>query len=391
MDALTDPITEHSIDIASASHDDVIAAIRSDEAHAADARNAVGEASAVSPEAAAAIATIVDKWRTRQALHRAEKALILQGKALSRSLQRAKSKEEAASAFDNFLAGKEPTGDIETDLMLLPAFAPFSASIAHFRDVRKTVEKEMVKAVRKAPAYDWVKSVRGFGELNYVAIIGETCGSMQGDLSTYNSVAALWKRMGLAVIDGGRQRRVSNAEEALVHGYNPSRRAVAYLLGDCLIRAGSPYSLFHQPKIVEVPKVVVSEKVVTIDRPVVVEKIIEHVIEKPVAAPTPASSLAPPLQLPGAVQPIDALKAKTAAEFTSSQDFKTAELHGTIVSFIGGRLLFDTGQAFVPTPDNPERKTTTEFNGLPGFCKENPIGTNRYDCFAFKGGSAVHI
>lgn len=43
--------------------------------------------------------------------------------------------------------------------------------------------------------------------------------------------------MGLAVIGGQRQRRAADAEEALEHGYNPERRAIAYVLGTELLKA----------------------------------------------------------------------------------------------------------------------------------------------------------
>lgn len=86
--------------------------------------------------------------------------------------------------------------------------------------------------------------------INLAAIIGE-CGEIAG----YRNPSCLWKRMGLAVIDGGRQRKVADAEQAIVHGYNPQRRAVAFLLGDCLIRANSPYkAVYDARKLVELQR-----------------------------------------------------------------------------------------------------------------------------------------
>ena len=66
-------------------------------------------------------------------------------------------------------------------------------------------------------------------------IIAET-----GDLSNYANPAKLWKRMGMAVIEGGRQRRVAGAP-ALEHGYSPRRRAVLFCIGDSIVRTGGPY------------------------------------------------------------------------------------------------------------------------------------------------------
>lgn len=50
-------------------------------------------------------------------------------------------------------------------------------------------------------------------------------------------VAAVWKRLGLAVIDGGRQRRVADADMAALHGYSPERRAVAWNVAEGIVRA----------------------------------------------------------------------------------------------------------------------------------------------------------
>jgi hypothetical protein len=68
-----------------------------------------------------------------------------------------------------------------------------------------------------------------------------------GDIGSYKSASAVWKRMGLAVIGGERQRRIAGAD-ALLHGYSPQRRAVAWNLGVSLMRAqkvGSEYRDFY--------------------------------------------------------------------------------------------------------------------------------------------------
>ena len=63
-------------------------------------------------------------------------------------------------------------------------------------------------------------------------IIGEA-----GDLSNYGTVSRLWKRLGLAVINGERQRKKTSAEDAIAHGYNPRRRAEVWsCVGDPLFK-----------------------------------------------------------------------------------------------------------------------------------------------------------
>ncbi len=96
------------------------------------------------------------------------------------------------------------------------------------------------------PIWPWVKAVSGFGPLNLAAIVGEA-----GDISRYRNPSCLWKRLGLAVIDGEKQGKRTNAEEALVHGYSPRRRCVAYLLGDTMIKVGDKCryrSLYNERK-----------------------------------------------------------------------------------------------------------------------------------------------
>lgn len=174
-------------------------------------------------EDAVIIGKIQYLWRMRQRWHKAEKSLILQGKALCRSIVGG-DKEEASDLFDLAAEGKE----VEESTML--ALAPFLMSIEHFSQSRNKYEKELAKLARKLPAYDWVKSIHGIGDGGYASIIGEC-----GDISNYKSVSALWKRMGLAVFEGTRQRKMSNAEDALLHGYNPSRRSVMWNVGNGLI------------------------------------------------------------------------------------------------------------------------------------------------------------
>lgn len=112
---------------------------------------------------------------------------------------------------------------------------------------RKACQKELLKAAKQLPAAAWVQSVRGFGMPSFAAVVGEA-----GDLGSYDSVAKLWKRMGLAVIDGKAQRRVSDAAEAARHGYNPRRRSEMHVVGECILKAGGPYrEVYDQRKAYE--------------------------------------------------------------------------------------------------------------------------------------------
>lgn len=113
------------------------------------------------------------------------------------------------------------------------AAMPLVDARAFIREDIKPREKEIAALVKTLPVWEWAEPIPGLGEISLGAILGET-----GDLSNYATVSRVWKRMGLAVVDGKRQRRVKGSEEALEHGYSPWRRSVAWVAGDCMIRAG---------------------------------------------------------------------------------------------------------------------------------------------------------
>lgn len=177
------------------------------------------------------VVEIEQLWRMRQRWHRAEKSLILQGKAICRSWTDG-DKDAADKLFAAAAKGAAADPHVEMALM------PFLSAIDRFGTERAAIEKRLRQLARSHPLWLWVAEVKGFGPLNLAAIIGEA-----GEIGSYRNPSCLWKRMGLAVIDGGRQRRVANVDAAAIHGYSPQRRCVAYLLGDTLIKAGDgcPY------------------------------------------------------------------------------------------------------------------------------------------------------
>jgi hypothetical protein len=188
--------------------------------------------SATPPGVSPVVAEIVQLWRMRQRWHRAEKALTLQGKALCRAWTSG-DKEAANALFE-----KAQAGDV-TDPALAMALMPFLAAIGNFEPERTRIEKELRKLARATPVYPWAAEVPGFGELGLAAIIGEASvrendGSIR-TLGDYRSPSGLWKRMGLAVIRGERQRRVKDKDLALEQGYSPARRSAMWNIGGGLI------------------------------------------------------------------------------------------------------------------------------------------------------------
>lgn len=102
---------------------------------------------------------------------------------------------------------------------------------------REASESGMREAVKSLPVYDFAQSVRGFGELGLGIIVAES-GNLAKHIEGFPSVAKVWKRLGLAVIDGRRQQRItSDPELAIRHGYSPRRRAEIWTLADSMFRA----------------------------------------------------------------------------------------------------------------------------------------------------------
>lgn len=94
----------------------------------------------------------------------------------------------------------------------------------------RTQARELARLATFLPVHVWQREVRGFGELGLARIVAEC-----GDLSNYANPAKVWKRMGLAVIDGERQRRVTGGE-AIRHGYVARRASIMYNIGESLLK-----------------------------------------------------------------------------------------------------------------------------------------------------------
>ena len=184
------------------------------------------------------IAEIREQWRRRQAWHRAEKSLTLQAKALCRRLAEGGDKGEADRIYRAALGkGSHPMGEVA-----LLAMLPLDDARRGIERHRKAVEKRLSKLAEALPVAPWVKGTRGVGLASLAAIVGEA-----GDLSNYANPAKLWKRMGLAVMPDGRQRRISGVA-ALDHGYSPARRSVMWNVGACIVKAGGPLKAVYDAR-----------------------------------------------------------------------------------------------------------------------------------------------
>jgi hypothetical protein len=168
------------------------------------------------------IATITELWRRRQSWHRAEKSLTLAAGAICRRYTSGDKLEARA-----MLSALEKGEPVDENIAL--SCGCLLASRDSIAQNRKALEKQLEKLAKTLPIWESVKDTRGLGPLSLAGIVGEC-----GDVGSYKSPAAVWKRMGLAVIGGQRQRRVAGAD-AIKHGFNPSRAAVSFVIGSGLV------------------------------------------------------------------------------------------------------------------------------------------------------------
>ncbi|MGH0031723.1 MAG: hypothetical protein ACQGVC_18190 [Myxococcota bacterium] len=195
-----------------------------------------GQVADVTHAEASLVSEIREQYKLRVDFHRAEKRLTLQIKAICRRLVAGDPKTNKARAQELYKRIKSQAIDPET-----VAFTTYWSDLWTCREVLKkqrlSHERELEKLAKQLPVWTWVESMRGFGPLGLGLIVGEC-----GDLAMYANPAKLWKRMGLALVNGERQRKHTDPELSLLHGYAPERRAVMFVIGDSLVKcSGSPY------------------------------------------------------------------------------------------------------------------------------------------------------
>jgi hypothetical protein len=113
---------------------------------------------------------------------------------------------------------------------------------AHPDTLEASATRKMEDLARTLPVYAWVETVPGFAALGLAIIVAEA-----GDLADYPNPGKLWKRMGLAVIDGQRQgsvpgglSREARAKAWIERKYSPVRRSRSYTIANSLLMSGNP-------------------------------------------------------------------------------------------------------------------------------------------------------
>lgn len=210
-----------------------------------------------SPASSHTINAIRELYRQRVDLLNAEGTLTRQIRAICRRAvgctpedppKLAAEKLKAADALYDQLTAK--SGGVLVPIMA-KAVGPLTAARNGISSELSAIEKMLNKQAMQLPVYEsFVVPLKGFSALGLAKIIGEA-----GDIGQYANPAKLWKRMGMAVIGGERQRKCTDATKAAAHGYSPRRRAVMFVIGDTLLRQKNAMKdLYDARKLVEIAK-----------------------------------------------------------------------------------------------------------------------------------------
>lgn len=139
---------------------------------------------------------------------------------------------------------EQPTESDQQHIQLVaPMAMAWAAAIAPVATHRAAVEKAMRQYAMALPVWPVVEPIAGLGALGLAILVGHA-----GALGDYRGPACLWKRFGVACLDGEAQRRVAgDAEKAIRMGFDATRRAAIYNATTALIMAGSRALKTHGP------------------------------------------------------------------------------------------------------------------------------------------------
>jgi hypothetical protein len=204
-------------------------------------------------DTARAISLIRERHRQRQDIHRAEKSLTLQIKAICRracagllsdalrsgDMDRAAFLKRTKADADVLYAALIDGEAHPLFLAVHPHIESFFQARAMFQTQRRAIEKHLESLAVALPIAPFVTAFRGLGMASLAAIVGEA-----GDLSTYSTHSKLWRRLGLAPFDGKapstwRKKGGLSAEQWTEVGYSPIRRSIVWNAGQCVLKAQS--------------------------------------------------------------------------------------------------------------------------------------------------------
>lgn len=108
---------------------------------------------------------------------------------------------------------------------------PYHAAMDPLAEAIKEQERALAKLAKGLPVHQWAQGVAGLSDRFLALLVGDA----GRPISDYRNPSCLWKRMGMAVIQGERQRRITG-DAALIHGYVPRRRALMWNIGESILK-----------------------------------------------------------------------------------------------------------------------------------------------------------
>lgn len=108
------------------------------------------------------------------------------------------------------------------------------------------IEKRLEPLAEQLPVWaGWARDVPGLGAISVLGVVAE-CPEMHLMIDHHPKrgwlgPSKVWKRFGLAVINGRRQHKTRDKDEAEEQGLCPRRKALAYVISGTLVQYGSPY------------------------------------------------------------------------------------------------------------------------------------------------------
>lgn len=103
--------------------------------------------------------------------------------------------------------------------------------LERFTELETDLDKDIARVVRDEPMYEQLSAVKGIGPMLAAKLLAMI------DIERSDTISALWRYAGYAVIDGEREKPVKGEK---LH-YNKRLKTTLYLVGTAFLRANSPY------------------------------------------------------------------------------------------------------------------------------------------------------
>jgi hypothetical protein len=141
-----------------------------------------------------------------------------------------------------------PSADLILDF--IDRLNPHLAALEPILTERDRWENTLKHLATKLPVWPWVeRDVKGVGGSSLARIVGATVNKdfVTGKIrciDDYPSPAKLWKRMGLGMVqyaDGTQEIQKRSKEYGTIHKYNPVRRSLMHVVGECIVKANDYY------------------------------------------------------------------------------------------------------------------------------------------------------